>query len=80
MGQAKRRGDFEKRKSESLFYESEKKRYDAWLYENRPVVVSLNTHGGHSRRKTSSLERALLLCSLSGIGAFIVDKNGERIG
>lgn len=80
MGQAKRRGNFDDRKAESEFYASEQKRLDAWLYENRPVVVSINTHGGYSRRKTSSLERAKLLCVLAGIGAFVVDKDGNRIG
>jgi len=79
MGQAKRRGDFDTRKAQSEFYASEQKRLDSWLYENRPVVVSVNTHGGYNRRRASSLERARLLCALAGIGAFVVDKDGNRI-
>lgn len=79
MGQAKRRGDFEARKAESEFYANEQKRFDKWLYDNRPVVVSINTHGGISRRKTSSLQRAQLIALLCGVGAFVADKDGNRI-
>lgn len=80
MGQAKRRGDFETRKAESEFYANEQKRLDKWLNDNRPVVVSINTHGGISKRKTSSLQRALLISALCGMGAFVADKDGNRIG
>ena len=79
MGQAKRRGDFETRKNESEFYAKERERLDKWLFDNRPVVVHINTHGGVTRRKTSSLQRALLITALSGIGAFVADKDGNRI-
>ena len=34
MGQAKARGNFEQRKSESIFHENEQRRLDAWLFEN----------------------------------------------
>lgn len=80
MGKAKRRGDFEDRKQQSAFYANEQKRLDEWLYDNRPVVVSIDTHGGISKRKTSSLQRALLISALCGMGAFVADKNGNRIG
>lgn len=79
MGQAKRRGDFEARKAESEFFASEQKRLDKWLEDNRPVVVRINTHGGTSRQKTSSLQRAQLIALLCGVGAFVADKNGNRI-
>ena len=79
MGQAKRRGDFDARKAESEFYASEQKRFDKWLEDNRPVVVSINPHGGISRRKTSSLQRALLISALCGMGAFVADKDGNRL-
>lgn len=78
MGQAKRRGNFEERKAESEFYASEQKRLEAWLYDHRPVVVSLLSDGSKSRQRTSSLQRALLLCALAGIGAY-VDQDGKRI-
>ena len=79
MGQAKRRGDFYTRKAESIFYASEQKRYDEWLWNNRPIVVSINTHGGISKRKTSSYQRALLLAAMSGFGAYVIDKDGNRM-
>lgn len=79
MGQARNRGDFEKRKAESIFYASEQKRYDDWLWNNRPIVVSANTHGGISKRKTSSYQLALLLAAMSGLGAYIIDKDGNRL-
>jgi hypothetical protein len=71
MGQAKRR--------ESEFFSSEQKRLDKWFEDNRPIVVSSNTHGGVSRRKTSSLRRALLISALCGMGAFVTDKDGNRL-
>jgi len=37
MGQAKRRGSLEQRAEESKFYESERKRLDEWLRDNRPA-------------------------------------------
>lgn len=77
MGQAKRRGSFEQRKSESEFYSAEQARLDKWLCDNRPVVVSVNTHGGISKRRTSSLQRALLISALCGISAYVVDKDGN---
>ncbi len=79
MGQAKRRGDFEARKAQSEFFDSEQKRLDKWLEDNRPVVVSINTHGEVSRRKTSSLQRALIIAALCGAGAFVTDSNGNRL-
>lgn len=79
MGQAKRRGDFDKRKAESEFFANEQKRLDKWLYENRPVVVSISTHGDATKRRTSSLRRALIIAALSGIGAFVTDKDGTRL-
>lgn len=79
MGQAKRRGDFEARKAESEFYANEQKRLDQWLNDNRPVVVSINTHGGISKRKTGSLQRALLIAAMCGVGTFVADKDGNRI-
>jgi hypothetical protein len=71
MGQARRRGNFEQRKSEAEFYAMEQKRLDDWLYNNRPVVAIPNTHGGYSHRRTSSLQRALMLCVWAGSGAYI---------
>lgn len=79
MGQAKRRGTLNDRKAQSEFYASEQKRLDKWLYDNRPVVVHLNAHGGLSKRKTSSLQRAILISALCGMGAFVADKDGNRI-
>ena len=79
MGQARRRGNIEQRIAESQFYANEQKRLDKWLSDNRPIAVSVNTHGGEFRRKTSSLQRALLISALCGIGAFVVDKDGNRI-
>lgn len=76
MGEAKRRGDFEARKAESEFFAKEQERLDKWLFDNRPIVVSRNTHGQTTRRKShsSALRRAALITMLSGIGAFVVDK------
>lgn len=79
MGQAKRRGDFDARKAESEFFANERKRLDKWLYENRPVAVSISTHGDVIKRRTSSLRHTLIIAAMSGIGAFVTDKDGNRL-
>lgn len=68
MGQAKRRGDFDEMKAESVFFASERARLDKWLSDNRPVIHNTGSHG--YSRKTSSLQRALLISAMC-MGAFV---------
>jgi hypothetical protein len=78
MGQAKRRGSFDERKLESEFYADERRRLDQWLSDHRPIVVDVDTHGNVRRRKTSSLQRALLIAALCRAGSFVM-QDGVRI-
>ena len=48
MGEAKRRGTFDQRKSEAEFYRSEEERLTEWLRTHRPRVTYTNSHGGVS--------------------------------
>jgi len=64
MGEAKRRGSLEQRSAESQFYESERKRLDEWLRDNRPAESKTVRV-----IKTPAAKRGKLIAAISLLGA-----------